>query len=107
MTNLSALIAAGTPAPQQVFRLEGIFLPEVRRLREQFFANDLNPRFVHYTRAEAALEIIKKKRLWLRNATAMVDFTPGVFKAIAESSSSTSWLRCTEAASGRSTLTST
>ena len=74
MPNLSALIAAGTPEQQQVFRLEGIFLPEVRRLREQFFANDLNPRFVHYTRAEAALEIIKKKRLWLRNATAMVDF---------------------------------
>ena len=49
-------------------------MPEARRQRNEFFASNPNPRFVHYTRAEAALKIIKKKRLWLRNTTAMVDF---------------------------------
>jgi hypothetical protein len=49
-------------------------MPEYCRQRNEFYATNPNPRFVHYTRAEAALEIIKKKRLWLRNATAMVDF---------------------------------
>jgi DUF2971 family protein len=72
--NLSDLIANATPEQQQGFRLEGIFMPEVRRQRNAFYATNSNPRFVHYTRAEAALEIIKKKRLWLRNTTAMVDF---------------------------------
>jgi hypothetical protein len=74
MTDLSALIAAATPEQQLALRFEAIFMPEVRRQRNAFFATNPNPRFVHYTRAEAALEIIKKKRLWLRNATAMVDF---------------------------------
>jgi Protein of unknown function (DUF2971) len=74
MTDLSALIAAATPEQQQAFRFEAIFMPEVRRQRNMFYATNPNPRFVHYTRAEAALEIIKSKRLWLRNATAMVDF---------------------------------
>jgi hypothetical protein len=74
MTDLSALIAAATPEQQLAFRLEGILMPEVRRQRNALYATNSNPRFVHYTRAEAALEIIKKKRLWLRNATAMVDF---------------------------------
>jgi hypothetical protein len=74
MTDLSALIAAATQEQQLALRFEAIFMPEVRRQRNTFYANNPNPRFVHYTRAEAALEIIKNKRLWLRNATAMVDF---------------------------------
>jgi hypothetical protein len=75
MTDLSALFAAATPEQQRASRLESIFMPEVCRQRNELFAaTNLNPRFVHYTRAEAALEIIKKKRLGLRNATAMVDF---------------------------------
>jgi hypothetical protein len=74
MIDLPALIAAATPEQQLALRLEGIFMPEVRRQRNAFYATDDNPRFVHYTPAEAALQIINKKRLWLRNATAMVDF---------------------------------
>lgn len=31
-------------------------------------------RFVHYTSAEAALSIIRTKRVWMRNALAMVDY---------------------------------
>jgi hypothetical protein len=74
MIDLAALFAAATPEQQLGLRLEEIFMPEVRRQRNAFYATDPNPRFVHYTRAEAALEILKKKRLWLRNASAMVDF---------------------------------
>jgi hypothetical protein len=70
----SELIAQATPEQKHAFRLESIFMPEVCRQRITFYETSLNPRFVHYTRAEAALEIIKKKRLWLRNATAMVDY---------------------------------
>jgi hypothetical protein len=69
-----ALLAAATPEQLRAFRLESIFMPEGRRQRDTLYKANPNPRFVHYTRAEAALEIIRKKRLWLRNATAMVDY---------------------------------
>jgi hypothetical protein len=72
--DLTAALQTATPAQLRAVRLESIFMPEGRRLREAFYRSNSNPRFVHYTRAEAALEIIRKKRLWLRNTTAMVDY---------------------------------
>jgi hypothetical protein len=74
MIDLATHLATATPAQRRGARLESIFMPEGRRLREAFYLSEPNPRFVHYTRAEAALEIIRKKRLWLRNTTAMVDY---------------------------------
>ena len=72
--DLTAALQTATPAQLRALRLESIFMPEGRRLREAFYRSNSNPRFVHYTRAEAALEIIRKKRLWLRNTTAMIDY---------------------------------
>jgi hypothetical protein len=63
-----------TPAQLRALRVESIFMPEGKRLRDAFYKSEPNPRFVHYTRAEAALEILRKKRLWLRNTTAMIDY---------------------------------
>ena len=62
-------------------KLEGIFLPKWREQRDEYRkvysldgvpANSL--KFVHYTSAEAALSIIKNKRLWMRNALCMSDY---------------------------------
>jgi hypothetical protein len=36
---------------------------------------DARARYVHYTSAEAALNIIRSKRLWLRNTTCMADYS--------------------------------
>jgi hypothetical protein len=72
--HLAAFHAAATPEQLRGLRLEAIFMPEGRRLRDALYKSNPNPRFVHYTRAEAALEIIRKKRLWLRNTTAMIDY---------------------------------
>jgi hypothetical protein len=70
----AALLAVATPEQLRGLRLESIFMPEWRRRRDALYKEHPNPRFVHYTRAEAALEIIQKKRLWLRNTTAMADY---------------------------------
>ena len=37
-------------------------------------AQNLNKRFVHYTSAEAAINIIKSKRIWMRKTSCMNDF---------------------------------
>ena len=51
-------------------------MPEVGREREAMrLRAGGNPRFAHYTSADAALKIIKSKRLWMRNTTAMVDYS--------------------------------
>src|ERR1700693_3098635 len=62
-------------------RLEGIFTPLARKQREEFYKRDPvtgavtdSARFVHYTSAEAALSIIKSKRIWMRNAMSMADY---------------------------------
>jgi len=60
-------------------RLERIFMPHARSQREKFYAGpDGEPqpvkRFVHYTTAEAALSIIKSKRVLMRNTTCMADY---------------------------------
>jgi hypothetical protein len=60
-------------------RLEGIFMPNARSRREKAYpkknAVGKEPaRFVHYTTAEAALKIIRSKRMWMRNTTCMADY---------------------------------
>lgn len=57
-------------------RLEGIFLPHARKIRDEAYdkSKDLPVRFVHYTSAESALKIINQKRLWMRNAACMTDY---------------------------------
>jgi Protein of unknown function (DUF2971) len=53
-------------------KLEGIFMPRSRAQRDAFYGKC--KRFVHYTSADAALKIIKNKRLWMRNSTCMADY---------------------------------
>lgn len=72
MTITSPAFASATPEQQRNMHLEAIFMPEARRRREAFL-NSHDPRFVHYTSADAAISILEKKRLWLRNTTAMTD----------------------------------
>lgn len=60
---------------QAWMRLESIFMPYARRQRDRVHADPTKPkRFVHYTSAEAALNIIKSKRLWMRNTNCMTDY---------------------------------
>ena len=70
-----------TPEEHQLWiRLEGIFTPHARAKRDAFYHIDNDSqvpspkRFVHYTSAEAALSIIKTKRMWMRNTTCMSDY---------------------------------
>jgi hypothetical protein len=67
--------------PEQIrlaLRLESIFMPQATRQRIQAgFGDDTAEqpiRFVHYTSAEAALSVIKSKRMWMRNTTCMSDY---------------------------------
>jgi hypothetical protein len=53
-------------------KLGGILMPYAGRLRSAAIAR--RGRFVHYTSAVAALEIIKTKRLWMRSTTCMSDY---------------------------------
>ena len=59
-------------------RLERIFMPYATKQRAALYSgpDGIIPfaRFVHYTSAEAALSIIRSKRLWLRNTTCMSDY---------------------------------
>lgn len=63
---------------QLILRLESIFMPYARRQRIQAGFDDEHTqppiRFVHYTSADAALKIIKSKRMWMRNTTCMTDY---------------------------------
>jgi hypothetical protein len=62
---------------QLSIKLESIFMPYARRQRDTIYddKSGINyVKFVHYTSAEAALSIIKSKSIWMRNATAMVDY---------------------------------
>ena len=67
-----------TSIPEQLQlgnRLEGIFMPFARQQRDRAYKNQERPtRFVHYTSAEAALSIIRSKRIWMRNTTCMSDY---------------------------------
>jgi Protein of unknown function (DUF2971) len=84
MTTADLQIPAITPEMMELaIRLEGIFLPHARKQRDLVYRkhngpgeprSDATARFVHYTSAEAALNIIKTKRIWMRNTTCMSDY---------------------------------
>ncbi len=63
------MLEAFSPETQLRWKLEGIFLPEIRKRRDEYYRS--SRRLVHYTSAEAALKIIGTKRLWMRNTTCM------------------------------------
>ena len=63
-------------------KLESIFLPIGRSGVMILYSRDeatgqvnQSARFVHYTSAEGALKIIRSKRLWMRNAMSMTDYS--------------------------------
>jgi hypothetical protein len=58
---------------QRDIKLEGIFMPHARKQRDNRYAR--GGRFVHYTSADAAVRIIKNKRIWMRNTTCMSDYS--------------------------------
>ena len=52
-------------------------MPHTTRQRREMFKNEAKEsraRFIHYTSAEAALSIIKSKRIWMRNTICMSDY---------------------------------
>jgi hypothetical protein len=63
------------PETQRIIQLERIFSPHTRKKRDDLLDKNRDyDRFVHYTSAEAALNIIRSRRIWMRNTTCMVDF---------------------------------
>ena len=59
-------------------RIDSIFSPYAVSQMEDYLKkqrDQTHVRFVHYTPAEAALRIIEKKRVWMRNVTCMSDFS--------------------------------
>ena len=83
-------MTGNTPSPiltQEQFelrrKLESIFMPYAHRQRNNAYEKNTKAgdapelaslRFVHYTSAEAALNIIRTKRIWMRNAVCMADY---------------------------------
>jgi hypothetical protein len=65
------ILEAFTPEMLLIQKLEGVFLPETRKRRDEYHAH--SRRLAHYTSAEAALKIIRSKRIWMRNTTCMAD----------------------------------
>ena len=66
---------------QTGLQLQAIFMPQAKRHRDEAYERlkkegntDGQLRFVHYTSAEAALSIIRTKRMWMRNTTCMSDY---------------------------------
>lgn len=58
--------------------LEGIFHPYALKQMDEFVRkqrDQTQASFVHYTSAEAALRILEKKRIWMRNVTCMADYS--------------------------------
>lgn len=68
-----------TPSEQfeRGIQLESIFMPEARRQRDRLYDSGrrTSARFVHYTSADSALNIIRSKRIWMRNTNCMADFS--------------------------------
>ncbi len=58
--------------PEQIKLME-IFFPYA--FARQCAVRDENIRFVHYTRADAAMKILKSKTVWMRKTSCMRDFT--------------------------------
>ena len=77
---------APTLTPEQLqltLELGKLFMPQAQRQRDELYQRQAKPgedpavqqlRFVHYTSAEAALSIIRSKRMWMRNTICMADY---------------------------------
>ena len=70
-----------TEEQKHLLRLERIFMPYAARQRLEAYerqkltlASPSGLRFAHYTSAEAAIEILRSKRIWMRNTTCMADY---------------------------------
>jgi hypothetical protein len=56
-------------------RLAQIFMPRMLAVADRLYPEGNGfARFAHYTSADSALKIIRSKRLWMRDATAMADY---------------------------------
>lgn len=66
------------PSREELERLKvvfDLFTPYAAdKARERFPTKESRALFVHYTSAEAALSIIKEKRLWMRRTSCMADY---------------------------------
>ena len=63
---------------EQGIRLASIMMPYAMRQTGEFFQREpgqTHGRLVHYTTAEAALNIIRTKRFWMRNTNCMSDYS--------------------------------
>ncbi len=63
---------------EQEIRLADIFMPSFMKQTRELFQrkpDQTSGRLVHYTTAEAALNIIRTKRFWMRNTNCMSDFS--------------------------------
>ena len=73
------LEAAVTPEMrEQGIRLANIMMPYAMKQTREFFQREpgqTHGRLVHYTTAEAALNIIRTKRFWMRNTNCMSDYS--------------------------------
>jgi hypothetical protein len=62
---------------EQATRLAEIMMPYAMKQSREFYQlkpGQTHGRFVHYTTAEAALNIIRTKRFWMRNTNCMSDY---------------------------------
>jgi hypothetical protein len=61
---------------ETLMRLEAIFMPHATKRRMEIYSDGTKDyaRFVHYTSAEAALSIIRSKRIWMRSTMCMSDY---------------------------------
>src|ERR1017187_5190380 len=75
----SPLEATITPeVREQGIRLANIMMPYAMKQTREFFqrkSGQTHGRLVHYTTAEAALNIIRTKRFWMRNTNCMSDYS--------------------------------
>src|ERR1017187_9716741 len=75
----SPLEAAITPeVREQGIRLAKIMMPYAMKQTQELFLRkpgQTHGRLVHYTTAEAALNIIRTKRFWMRNTNCMSDYS--------------------------------
>ncbi len=68
---------------QQTVRLNEVFMPSASRERRAMFDRQgvafsqaaTGVRFAHYTSADAAIKILRGKRMWMRNAKCMADYS--------------------------------
>ncbi len=73
MTTANSYSASTPEKIQLLMQLDGIFMPDANKQRVEAYA-EAQLRLVHYTSAEAALSIIKSKRMWMRNTNCMADY---------------------------------